>query len=138
MVLAAGAVAWDLLVFAKQIGIGCIGLSASWRQPWWWALLNVIEHPADELWIGDVRDTRNCPPQNGQSVITISNTRFKRCAQVNSAVSGSVRSMGGCVELRCWYAGAVSGSLGICRFRTVAGVSTIVRRMGELGAKTPW
>ena len=31
MVRAAGAVAWDLLVFGKQIGIGCIGLSASWR-----------------------------------------------------------------------------------------------------------
>ena len=31
MVRAAGALAWDLLVFGKQIGIGCIGLSASWR-----------------------------------------------------------------------------------------------------------
>jgi hypothetical protein len=53
MVRAAGTVAWDLLAFSKQIGIGCIGLSASWRQPWWCALLNVIEDPADELWIGD-------------------------------------------------------------------------------------
>ena len=39
--------------------MGCIGLSASWRQPWWCALLNVIEDLADELWIGDIgNDTK--------------------------------------------------------------------------------
>jgi hypothetical protein len=56
MVRAAGTVAWDLLAFGKQIGIGCIGQSALWRQLWWCALLNVIEDLADEVWIGDVCD----------------------------------------------------------------------------------
>ena len=61
MARAAGSVAWELLAFPKQIGIGCIGLSASWRQPWWCALLNVIEDSADEVWIGDVGDDPKLP-----------------------------------------------------------------------------
>ena len=34
--------------------------------------------------------TRSRPPQNGQIVMSISNTRFKRCAQVSGAVGGAV------------------------------------------------
>ena len=41
-------------VLEIEIGIGCIGLSASWRQPWSCTLLNVVEHLANEA--------RNCPP----------------------------------------------------------------------------
>ena len=53
MVRAAGTVARDLLAFGKQIGIACIGQSASWRQPWWCALLDVVEDLANEVGVGD-------------------------------------------------------------------------------------
>ena len=36
--------------------------------------------------------TRSSPPQRGQSVMSISNTRFRRCAQVSGAVGGSLQS----------------------------------------------
>jgi len=37
--------------------------------------------------------TRSCPPQRGQRVMSISNTRFRRCAQVSGAVGGSAESV---------------------------------------------
>jgi len=62
MVRAAGTVAWDLWAFGKQIGIGCIGLRASWRQLWWCALLNVIEYPAGG--VTSCTNGRICRPAN--------------------------------------------------------------------------
>jgi len=67
--------------------------------------------------------------------MSISNTRFNRCAQVSGAVGRSARSVegsAGCYRVAC----AAAESLGFCR-RTRAGAGTIARRMGEFGAKTP-
>ena len=80
--------------------------------------------------------TRGRPPQWGHEVISSSNTRFYRCAQVSGAVGGSVRSVCGASGFRDRL--ALAGSLGFRRCRRTAGVSTIAGRRGELGAKTPW
>ncbi len=80
--------------------------------------------------------TRSVPPQRGQTEISISKTRFSRCAQERGAVSGSGS------PLDC------SGSgLDSCGFASVdvlhflrAGFSepgTTAFLNGELGAKTP-
>ena len=70
--------------------------------------------------------------------MSISKTRFSRCAQVSGAVGGSVGAMGACVGLSGKFAGAVAESLGVGRLRALVGVGTIKRRRGALGAKTPW
>jgi hypothetical protein len=48
--------------------------------------------------------TRSCPPQSGQRVMSMSKTRFNRCAQVSGAVGGT----GGSLER---YAGTASAGL---------------------------
>ena len=72
------------------------------------------------------------------TVQSTTETRFKRCAQVRGAVGGSMRSVEGSAGCCCWVADAVAESLSFLRWRALAGVDTIARRMGELGAKTPW
>lgn len=74
--------------------------------------------------------------------MSISNVRFNRWAQVSGAVSGavvgSVGAMGAWVGLSGRFAGVVSDSLGVDRFRAPVCVGTIERRRGALGANTPW
>jgi hypothetical protein len=78
----------------------------------------------------------SCPPQRGQSVMSISNTRFKRWAQVSGAVGVSLLLMGGSTGPLCRVAGAAVGPLCFRRCRRHAVVGTMAWRMGELGAKT--
>ncbi len=72
---------------------------------------------------------RSVPPQCGHTVISISNTRFRRCAQVRSAVgeSGSTADSAG------------AGVAGFFRFLRAgfAEPGTTALLNGELGAKTP-
>jgi len=80
--------------------------------------------------------TRNCPPHSGQSVISTSNTRFNRWAQVSGAVGGSLQSLRNFVDEHGRVGGAAAESSSFLRRRARAGVGTIARRIGELGAKT--
>jgi hypothetical protein len=59
---------------------------------------------------------RSSPPQSGQRVVSISNTRFMRCAQVSGAVGGSVESVRGSAGCGCRGACAVAECLGFRRF----------------------
>jgi hypothetical protein len=70
--------------------------------------------------------------------MSISKTRFNRCAQVSGAAGGSLQSLRESVGEHCRVAGTAAESLRFLRWRAFAGVGTIARRMGELGAKTPW
>jgi len=74
--------------------------------------------------------TRSCPPQSGQRLMSISKTRFNRCAQVSGAVGGSAESVGGSAGCCCRVASAMAESLGLRR-RTRAGAGTI----GALAAR---
>ena len=69
--------------------------------------------------------------------MSMSKTRFNRCARVSGAVGGSVWALGACVGLTSRFAGAVPESLGVGHLRTLVGVGTIKRRRGALGAKAP-
>lgn len=40
--------------FGNPIGKTSVRLGPFWRQPWWCALLNVVENLADEFRIGDI------------------------------------------------------------------------------------
>lgn len=82
--------------------------------------------------------TRSCPPQSGQRVMSMSKTRFNRCAQVSGAVGGLLQSLCESVGEAGPVAGTGPESLHFLRRRALAGVGTIAARMGELGAKTPW
>jgi hypothetical protein len=92
------------LAFPKQIWIGCIGLSASWRQSWRCALLNVIEDLADELWIGDIgNDTKLSTTEGAECYVDSEHTLqwsvTRCCAQVSGAMGVSMLSVGGCAGL---------------------------------------
>jgi hypothetical protein len=71
-------------------------------------------------------------------VMSMSKTRFNRCAQVSGAVGGSMPSPRESVEEHSRVAGGEAVSLSFLHRRALAGVGTIAPRMGELGAKTPW
>ena len=70
--------------------------------------------------------------------MSISNTRFRRCAQGSGAVSGSLQSLRVAVDEHGWVSGAAADPSSFLRRRALAGLGTIARRMGEPGAKTPW
>lgn len=73
--------------------------------------------------------TRSVPPQNGQTVMSILNTRFNRSAQVSGAV--------GCIGSTAESAGV--DAAGFFRFLCAgfAAPGTTAFLNGELGAKTP-
>ena len=71
--------------------------------------------------------TRSCPPQRGQSVMSISKTRFNRCAQVSGAVGGSLQSLSDSVAEDGRVAGAAADALRFLCWRVFAGVGTIGR-----------
>ena len=74
--------------------------------------------------------TRSVPPQWGHAVMSISNTRFRRCAQVSGAVGGA-RSTGNSAGI----------GFAVCVRFLRAGLAepgTTAFLNGELGAKTPW
>lgn len=68
--------------------------------------------------------TRNCPPQSRQRVMSISKTRFKRCAQVSGTVGVSLQSLCDSVDEQGLFADAAAESLRFLRLRAVAGVGT--------------
>jgi hypothetical protein len=70
--------------------------------------------------------------------MSISKRRFNRCAQVSGEVSGSLQSLRDSVGEHSRVAGTAAESLRFLLRRALAGIGTIARRMGELGAKTPW
>ena len=74
--------------------------------------------------------TRSVPPHSGHIEISISNTRFKRCAQVSGAVGGA-RSTGNSAGI------GVAVCVRFLRAR-FAEPGTTAFLNGELGAKTPW
>ena len=74
--------------------------------------------------------TRSVPPQRGQSRISISNTRFSRCAQERGAVSGSGSALDS-------YGFESVDVLHFLRAR-FGEPGTMNFLNGELGAKTPW
>ena len=105
--------------------------------------MDVVEDLADEVWIGNVTDDAKLPATEGadgdvdfkdalQCYVT------RRCAQVSGGVSGSLQSLRDSLGEHCRVAGTAAGSLCLLRWRALVGVGTIARRIGELGAKTPW
>jgi hypothetical protein len=81
--------------------------------------------------------TRSVPPQRGQTEISISKTRFSRCAQVRGAVSGSGSALD-CSESGLDSYGFESvDDLHFLRAR-FGDPGTMNFLNGELGAKTPW
>jgi hypothetical protein len=74
--------------------------------------------------------TRSVPPHKGQTEISISNTRFKRSAQVSGAVTESC-------SIGEWAGIGVAVCVRFLRAE-LAGPGTTAFLNGELGAKTPW
>jgi hypothetical protein len=99
MVRAPGTVAWELLAFGKQIWIGCIGLSASWRQPWWCALLNVIEDFADEFWIGDVGNDTQLSTAEPKRWMRVTAPVLVELAPALKGVSSISLTVGACPQI---------------------------------------
>lgn len=58
---AGGCVAGGFSAFGNQIGKNSVRLGPAWRQPWWCALLNVVENLADEFRIGDICNHAKLP-----------------------------------------------------------------------------
>jgi len=67
--------------------------------------------------------TRSCPPQRGQRVMSMSKTRFNRCAQGRGAVGGSMPSPRESVEGHGWVAGGEAVSLSFLHRRALATAS---------------
>jgi hypothetical protein len=134
--LGAGASAAGLFsAFGDQNLWGRMGSGAPRGQTRWSPAVDVVDDPVDDVGIGDVPDD---PQQSGLRLISISKTRFRRCAQVSGAAGGSLQSFRDSVGELGGIGGAAADSSSFLRRRPFGGVGTIARRMGELGAKTPW
>jgi len=53
-----GPVAKCFSTFGEQVGWGLVRFGARWRQAWGSSTVDVVEDLADQVWIGDIGNSR--------------------------------------------------------------------------------